>query len=554
VHDHLNIKKTHLIKCVFCFKEGKLIMSYMALYRKWRPLKFDDVVEQEYIIKILKNAIAQNRIGHAYLFCGTRGTGKTTLAKIFSRAINCENPHDSNPCNECETCKGIISGSILDVLEIDAASNNSVDNIREIRDEVIYSPSKAKYKVYIIDEVHMLSTGAFNALLKTLEEPPPHIVFILATTEAHKLPVTILSRCQRYDFKRISIKSISLRIKEISDSNNISLNENAANLIAKLADGALRDGISILDQCLSLPKEEITLDDVVSVVGVVDINILANISDNIFNNNINSILEIIDSLTNYGKNLGKFITDLIEYFRNILIYKVSNNAENLVEFTDESLNKLGEQTKYWSIEEISLIIKNLSSLENSIKWSVHPKTLIEVELIKLSDKNYFNNQLNIEEKISALESKINNFKNIQVKTIAPVNEAKKVTRENIPKKDFKINKKHYIQNWMDILNLLKTQKRFLYQILKETNAVLKNKNNVEVIVYNTNKINKEKLENPENIELIQKIVSEQLKEKINIKFSFRVQNSEYETDNFENKLDSFEKDDAVNLNLFDKND
>lgn len=221
-------------------------MSYIALYRKWRPLIFEDVVEQEHVVKTLKHSVNQQRIAHAYLFCGTRGTGKTTMAKIFARAINCLDPHDGDPCNKCEICKGILSESILDVIEIDAASNNSVDNIREIRDEVIYAPSQSKYKVYIIDEVHMLSTGAFNALLKTLEEPPSHVVFILATTDPHKLPATILSRCQRFDFRRISVESIMERLDTISKESSVTLHKDAARLIAKMSDGALRDVVYIL--------------------------------------------------------------------------------------------------------------------------------------------------------------------------------------------------------------------------------------------------------------------------------------------------------------------
>jgi DNA polymerase-3 subunit gamma/tau len=228
------------------------IMSYTALYREWRPLVFEDVVEQEHIVKTLKYSVTAGRIAHAYLFCGTRGTGKTTMAHILSRAINCLNPQNGDPCNECEVCKGILEGSILDVLEIDAASNNSVDNVREIRDEVIYAPSTARYKVYIIDEVHMLSTGAFNALLKTLEEPPSHVVFILATTEPHKLPATILSRCQRFDFRKISVEGIVQRLDKVAHANGITFEKEALRLISRLADGALRDALSIMDQCMSL--------------------------------------------------------------------------------------------------------------------------------------------------------------------------------------------------------------------------------------------------------------------------------------------------------------
>ncbi|HQA57033.1 MAG TPA: DNA polymerase III subunit gamma/tau, partial [Acetivibrio sp.] len=271
-------------------------MAYLALYRKWRPLVFEDVVEQEHVVKTLRNSINTGRIAHAYLFSGTRGTGKTTMAKIFSRAVNCLNPKDGDPCNECEICKGILNGSLLDVIEIDAASNNGVDNVRELRDEVVYTPSKAKYKVYIIDEVHMLSTGAFNALLKTLEEPPSHVIFILATTEPHKLPATILSRCQRFDFRRISVDSIAKRIEYIAGESGVDIKEDASRLIAKLSDGALRDAISILDQCISLGNKELTYEDVLKVVGLVTDTFIVEVVDNIKNQDVGKVLEAVNRL------------------------------------------------------------------------------------------------------------------------------------------------------------------------------------------------------------------------------------------------------------------
>ncbi|MEN8905702.1 MAG: DNA polymerase III subunit gamma/tau [Clostridiales bacterium] len=537
-------------------------MSYTALYREWRPHTFDDVIEQDYIIKILKNTISSDRIGHAYLFCGTRGTGKTTLAKIFSRAINCEKADDPNPCNECETCKGILSGSILDVIEIDAASNNSVDNIREIRDEVIYSPAKAKYKVYIIDEVHMLSTGAFNALLKTLEEPPSHIVFILATTEPHKLPITILSRCQRYDFKRISAKSIAEQLSKISFSKNVTLDTDASLLMAKLADGAMRDGISILDQCMSLSEDIITKDNVISVVGIVDSESLSLIVNSIYKNNILGILNIIDELTSFGKSLTNFVSDLINYFRNILICKLSNSSDNLLEFSNEALEELKKQINFWSIEELSLIIKNLSELENSIKWSIHPKTLIEVDLIKICDKNYFNNKFNIEEKITALDLKLNKIKDntIVVESNNINNPQKKQsekvsdpdTNKNIKKE--KYTPKNFLEIWPQILESIKKEgKVLLYHKLKKSNAVLKDNTNVEVIIYDSEAINVEFLNKPENIMKIESILSKHLSNDIKLKYNFRNNNSDANDDEFTKKIDHIKNDKDLNVNIFDDN-
>ena len=251
-------------------------MAYQALYRKWRPLEFEDVKGQEHIVTTLKNQIRADRIGHAYLFCGTRGTGKTTVAKIFAKAVNCEHPVDGSPCGECPTCKAIAEGRSMNVIEIDAASNNGVDNIREIRDEVQYSPTEGRYKVYIIDEVHMLSIGAFNALLKTLEEPPAYVIFILATTEAHKIPVTILSRCQRYDFHRISIETIAGRLSQLMEAEHINVEEKAIRYVAKAADGSMRDALSLLDQCIAFYLgQDLKYENVLEVLGAVDTAVFA---------------------------------------------------------------------------------------------------------------------------------------------------------------------------------------------------------------------------------------------------------------------------------------
>ena len=297
-------------------------MSYTALYRKWRPASFEDVRGQDHVVQTLKNQIVSDRIGHAYLFCGTRGTGKTSIAKIFAKAVNCESPVDGSPCRECRTCKNIAAGSSLNVVEIDAASNNGVENIREIRDEVQYPPTEGKYRVYIIDEVHMLSTGAFNALLKTLEEPPSYVIFILATTEVQKIPVTVMSRCQRYDFKRITVDTIVTHLQKLTEAEHISVEDKALAYIAKAADGAMRDALSLLDQCVAFHYGEVlTYDNVLDVLGAVDITVFSQLFRAVVENRTKDCIQSLEEMVIQGRELGQFVTDFIWYLRNLLIVK-----------------------------------------------------------------------------------------------------------------------------------------------------------------------------------------------------------------------------------------
>lgn len=363
-------------------------MSYTALYRKWRPLVFEDVVEQEHVVKTIKNTVKSERIAHAYLFCGTRGTGKTTMAKIFARAINCLNPKDGDPCNECEICKGILNDSILDVVEIDAASNNSVDNVREIRDEVVYAPSQARYKVYIIDEVHMLSSGAFNALLKTLEEPPRHVVFILATTDPHKLPATILSRCQRFDFKKITPASISERIKQIADASGIGIDNEASMLIARLADGAMRDALSILDQCSAIGNDTVTYQNVQDAIGIVSDDFISEIVDNIEGKNVEGLVAGVEKLSANGRDILRFASDLVLYFRNLLICKLSKNPGDILEAGKQYLERMMAQSEAFTNERLVGIIKELSSFETQLKYALNQRVFLEVMLISISMGSY----------------------------------------------------------------------------------------------------------------------------------------------------------------------
>ena len=361
-------------------------MSYQALYRKWRPDNFEDVKGQDHIVTTLKNQINADRIGHAYLFCGTRGTGKTSVAKIFAKAVNCEHPVNGSPCGECPTCKAIAAGTSMNVIEIDAASNNGVDNIREIRDEVQYSPTEGKYKVYIIDEVHMLSTGAFNALLKTLEEPPSYVIFILATTEVAKIPVTIMSRCQRYDFHRISIETIADRLSELMKAENIVVEDKAIRYVAKAADGSMRDALSLLDQCIAFHLgEELKYDDVLDVLGV-DIAIFSNMYKTIRENDVARCMNLMEDIIMQGRDLSQFVTDFIWYLRNLLLIKTTRDTdkiEDVIEVSKDNIADMMEDAKEADVDTLMRHIRVLSELSNDMKTSTQKRVKAEVTFIKL---------------------------------------------------------------------------------------------------------------------------------------------------------------------------
>ncbi len=360
-------------------------MSYTALYRKFRPDIFEDVKGQEHIVTTLINQIKAERIGHAYLFTGTRGTGKTTIAKLFAKAVNCEKPVDGSPCGECRSCRTIASGASVNVIEIDAASNNGVDNIREIVDEVSYSPVEGKYKVYIIDEVHMLSIGAFNALLKTLEEPPSYVIFILATTEVHKLPITILSRCQRYDFKRISIETIAGRLRELMEQEQVAVEEKALRYIAKTADGSMRDALSLLDQCIAFHfGEELTYDKVLDVLGAVDTAVFGRLLELLRAQDVTGCIGLLEEVVMQGRELTQFVTDIAWYLRNLLLVKTSDGAiEDVIDVSSDNLARLRAEADSMEAEEIMRYIRIFSELSGQIKYATQKRILIEMTLIKL---------------------------------------------------------------------------------------------------------------------------------------------------------------------------
>lgn len=359
-------------------------MSYTALYRKFRPDNFDDVKGQDHIVTTLTNQIKANRIGHAYLFCGTRGTGKTTVAKILAKAVNCEHPVNGSPCNECAMCKAIQAGTAMNVIEIDAASNNGVDNIREIREEVAYRPTEGKYKVYIIDEVHMLSTGAFNALLKTLEEPPSYVIFILATTEAHKIPITILSRCQRYAFHRISIDTIAARLSELLTAEGVEAEEKAVRYVAKKGDGSMRDALSLLDQCISFYLGQVlTYDKVLDVLGAVDTEVFSRLLRKVLSGDVTGSIHVLEDLITGGRELGQFVSDFTWYMRNLLLVKTSENPEEAIDVSSENLKLLKEESGMTDVETLMRYIRIFSDLSNQIRFASQKRVLVEIALIKL---------------------------------------------------------------------------------------------------------------------------------------------------------------------------
>lgn len=378
---------------------------YQVLYRKYRPRVFSDVYGQDHVTSTLKNEIQNGRVSHAYLFTGSRGTGKTTCAKILAKAVNCEHNVNGEPCNECEVCKGLDNGSIYDVVEIDAASNNGVDNIRELRDETNYAPSRGKYRVYIIDEVHMLSTGAFNALLKTLEEPPAHVIFILATTEVHKLPATILSRCQRFDFKRIQPETMAIRLKEVAGIEGLELDDDAAILIARIADGALRDGLSVLDQCAGRSKK-ITAPLVSEVAGLAGREAMYRLSDCIANRDSNSAMSIISDLYQNSFDMERLCVEMINHFRNLLVAKTVRKSRELIICTDDEYNTILEASKGFGVESIVFALDLLQETLVKIKGGASARIEMEMVFIKLCEPKMEESIASLLDRISRLENAV----------------------------------------------------------------------------------------------------------------------------------------------------
>lgn len=497
-------------------------MAYTALYRKWRPKDFNDVVGQDHIVKTLTNQIMASRVTHAYLFCGTRGTGKTSTAKIFAQAINCENPDKGNPCHICSSCLDIEESNSMNIIEIDAASNNGVDNIREIREEVKYTPTVGTYKVYIIDEVHMLSTGAFNALLKTLEEPPKHVIFILATTEPHKILATILSRCQRYDFKRITISTISEALKSYMKEEGIAIEEKAINYIAKVANGSMRDALSILDQCIAFYLgEEVTLVKVLDVLGAVDHEVFAQLTDALLHKDAKTCMALVDTITIQGRDILQFILDTVGHLRNLLVVRSVQNPDEILDMTADQVAALKNQSEHFNDEIILYYIKQLSELENKIKYMSGERILLEVELLKLCHPDMDESTEGLRHRVAHIEEEIANGIVVSGQQnhgsedpskgdkISEIPEVKKpiINVDAVPE-----DIKEVIQNWSGVIERTENMTK---AFLKD--AKIMNLEDEVVYIFCENDIAKNHLSNDENLSKIKDVLSDTFSRNFTVK-------------------------------------
>ena len=499
-------------------------MEYTALYRKFRPLKFDEIVGQEHIVRTLKNELINDRVGHAYLFNGGRGTGKTSAAKILARAVNCLNPKDGEPCNECAVCKAALEGSLTDIVEMDAASNNSVEDVRAIRDEVNFLPTVAKYRVYIIDEVHMLSTGAFNALLKTLEEPPAHVKFILATTEPQKLPATILSRCQRFDFKKISNDNIEKRLNFVCEQSNIDITPEAKKLIAILAEGAMRDALSILERCMQ-EEGKITEDLVKELVGIPKTESVNKITKSILQKNTEDALGTINEIITEGKDISNFLWEIIKYVKDILVFKTNTKLEIYSEAEKNQIKELADST---TKERLIFMIYELSNLQNDMKWSSQKLIMFQVTIIKLCNEASTSSTVSsgdsgasskevedLKYKINRLEKQITQLQNAPRAVASSSTSQESKTQYAIKpevKKSTSIKLGDKVQNWPKIIDNIKQEGRIsLSSILMTSSANEINDMTVGINFENgLTPFRKDILEKPENMSEIVKQVSMEL--------------------------------------------
>lgn len=509
-------------------------MAYTALYREWRPRTFDDVVGQEHITITLKNQIKKERIAHAYLFCGTRGTGKTSTAKILAKALNCLDLREGEPCNQCDMCQKINSGLSIDVSELDAASNNGVDNIRDIIDDVQYPPQEARFKVYIMDEVHMLSTGAVNAFLKTLEEPPKNVVFILATTDPQKLPITILSRCQRFDFKRIKNEDISIRLRRIVKQQGVFADDKSLNLIARMSDGAMRDSLSILDQAISMGGGKVEYEDVVNMLGLVTNESLVQLMDSIIGKNIEKSMKNIDQIVFGGKDIHTFIKDMINHLRNLLMVKISNNPEEVVDMSEENIKLLKEQGEKIRVEEIMRCIRILQEAEEQSKWSKQGRVYLELSVIKMCKVEYDTSKEVLLARINKLEEAIKQGKiTVACETVVqrPQREVTKAStseeKEEVkvkPVQQFNENSTLSLddvkKSWKDILETVKARRHMVvYASIVTGKPVACNGGVIEIEYEKQFSFNKQRLEKEDNRKIIEEIFSEILRERVKIKYS-----------------------------------
>ncbi|CDA11802.1 DNA polymerase III subunit gamma/tau [Intestinibacter bartlettii] len=517
---------------------------HKALYRVYRPKNFSDVIGQEHIVRTLKNQIENNNVGHAYLFCGTRGTGKTSTAKIFSRAVNCTNLHNDEPCNECENCREILEDKTMDVVEIDAASNNSVDDIRELRENVKYSPAKAKYKVYIIDEVHMLSQGAFNALLKTLEEPPSYVIFILATTEPHKIPATILSRCQRFDFKRVTVKDISSRMRYICEKEGIEADEKALNLIARNSQGALRDALSILDQCISFEGNKISYNDVIELLGSVNIEQLFDLAESVIKEDTRKSLQILNDFIIWGKDVRNLVNDLIDHFRNLMVCKISNDLDEIISLPEETIDLLKQQAETIDTNNLIRILNILSETQDGMKISSNPRVLMEVTMMKIAQPMFDESKEalikrieNLEQKIESGNIKVNhistnqtvdnfNENNQQNNNTVEKQEDENIEYENLKGDDIKLVEK----SWKKILQKMKEDKnQVIRALLQDVDSFNISEDTLYIIFTDNYSFAKSRLDSPATIQYVEKVIREVLNRSFSVKIALKSQLSNLNT-------------------------
>ena len=512
-------------------------MSYQALYRQWRPQDFDEIIGQNHIVIPLKNQIMSSSYGHAYIFSGTRGTGKTSTAKIFARAVNCLNNSDGNPCNQCSNCLSILEDQFIDVVEMDAASNNSVDDIRELREHIKFAPSKGKYKVYIIDEVHMLSQGAFNALLKTLEEPPEYVLFILATTELHKIPATILSRCQRFDFKRVSFEEILVRLEHICKKLEISYEVEALKLIIQKSDGAVRDTLSSLDQCLSIKENRITVSDVVNILGVVEKTQILTLVQFLESEQSGEVLLTVDNILKHGKDLQQFVNAMIEVYRDILILKmVKENHASLIDASAEYIETIRDVSLGMTTNHISRSLDLLIELSRNIKYAQNKRALLESTLIKMIYAETSFNLESILERIEKIESKITsgNFTVVHKQNVSkhteslepqkPKDDINHEEHFNEPIESFieLTDKEIFIddihQIWNDFLNAVSSEKKSLLPALQGSKPYKLMQNKCIIALHPANKLFKSILSNPTNSDYLNKLMTRMIKKIITLEF------------------------------------
>lgn len=521
-------------------------MAYKALYREWRPKTFDDVVGQKHITVTLKNQILKGRTAHAYLFCGTRGTGKTSTAKIMAKALNCLQLKDGEPCNECEMCRKINDGIAIDVVELDAASNNGIDNIRDIIDDVQYPPQEARFKVYIMDEVHMLSTGAVNAFLKTLEEPPKNVIFILATTDPQKLPITILSRCQRFDFKRIKSDDIFNRLRKIVDQEGVYAEDRSLQLVARISDGAMRDSLSVLDQAISMGGGKVDYDNLVSMLGLVTNENLLRLMDAVIDKSIEGALRLVDDIVLSGKDVYTFIKDLITHLRNLMITKVSNTPEDILDMSIENIAKITAQAQKIRIEDIMRDLRILQEAEEQAKWSRQSRIYLELALIKMCKVEYDTSKEVLLARINKLEEAIKQGKIVvsaeraiskqgaeqedrKVAKKVPTKEAPPVLAEEVMdlNHDSKLTIDTVKKSWKDIMETFKARRQMVLYASLVTGRPVKCSNGVIEILYDKQyAFNRHRLEKDENRRIVEDIFSDVLRERVKIRYSVESEESE----------------------------